>query len=128
MIRRPPRSTLFPYTTLFRSAKPDLNALGEVGVLLEDPEVEGDDLADLRKGVALGGDLLPHEGHPLGHLLAEEPDEDVVLGLEVEVDRATRDARLARDVRDARVVVAVAREDADRGVDDRLRLVGIAHC
>src|SRR2546429_4316774 len=23
MIRRPPRSTLFPYTTLFRSAKPD---------------------------------------------------------------------------------------------------------
>src|SRR5256885_17144503 len=24
MIRRPPRSTLFPYTTLFRSGKPDL--------------------------------------------------------------------------------------------------------
>src|SRR5258707_5586290 len=24
MIRRPPRSTLFPYTTLFRSQKPDL--------------------------------------------------------------------------------------------------------
>src|SRR3989441_3882647 len=24
MIRRPPRSTLFPYTTLFRSAGPDL--------------------------------------------------------------------------------------------------------
>src|SRR3712207_9281309 len=24
MIRRPPRSTLFPYTTLFRSAEPDL--------------------------------------------------------------------------------------------------------
>src|SRR5689334_24655448 len=23
MLRRPPRSTLFPYTTLFRSAKPD---------------------------------------------------------------------------------------------------------
>src|SRR2546430_15607713 len=29
MIRRPPRSTLFPYTTLFRS----LNALAEHGVL-----------------------------------------------------------------------------------------------
>src|SRR2546430_11274082 len=29
MIRRPPRSTLFPYTTLFRSADEDvLNALG----------------------------------------------------------------------------------------------------
>src|SRR2546425_6152406 len=26
MIRRPPRSTLFPYTTLFRSQRPDLLA------------------------------------------------------------------------------------------------------
>src|SRR3712207_8778106 len=26
MIRRPPRSTLFPYTTLFRSAPPDTSA------------------------------------------------------------------------------------------------------
>src|SRR5438309_9285507 len=26
MIRRPPRSTLFPYTTLFRSAPPDATA------------------------------------------------------------------------------------------------------
>src|SRR5437773_6019126 len=28
MIRRPPRSTLFPYTTLFRSCIPDLNRHG----------------------------------------------------------------------------------------------------
>src|SRR2546430_13132558 len=28
MIRRPPRSTLFPYTTLFRSAQPPLDAAG----------------------------------------------------------------------------------------------------
>src|SRR2546429_5750255 len=28
MIRRPPRSTLFPYTTLFRSSPADLHALG----------------------------------------------------------------------------------------------------
>src|SRR2546426_3742151 len=28
MIRRPPRSTLFPYTTLFRSADPDPDADG----------------------------------------------------------------------------------------------------
>src|SRR2546427_7780016 len=38
MIRRPPRSTLFPYTTLFRSRRrPDVRGLGrEVGqVLLE---------------------------------------------------------------------------------------------
>src|SRR2546426_8583325 len=36
MIRRPPRSTLFPYTTLFRShlpppGRPDLEVVGEIG-------------------------------------------------------------------------------------------------
>src|SRR3712207_8299771 len=36
MIRRPPRSTLFPYTTLFRSHP----ALGRVDALLEGVEVE----------------------------------------------------------------------------------------
>src|SRR2546426_7504319 len=29
MIRRPPRSTLFPYTTLFRSLKPIFEILGD---------------------------------------------------------------------------------------------------
>src|SRR2546422_7892090 len=33
MIRRPPRSTLFPYTTLFRSQFPDV-----VGVVISDDE------------------------------------------------------------------------------------------
>src|SRR2546429_1213267 len=32
MIRRPPRSTLFPYTTLFRSVEPGDRQRGEVGV------------------------------------------------------------------------------------------------
>src|ERR1044072_1639833 len=31
MIRRPPRSTLFPYTTLFRSGRSDIYSLGVVG-------------------------------------------------------------------------------------------------
>src|SRR6266566_4037362 len=30
MIRRPPRSTLFPYTTLFRSSVPDAVAIGKI--------------------------------------------------------------------------------------------------
>src|SRR3712207_7873288 len=30
MIRRPPRSTLFPYTTLFRSSSADMDTLNEV--------------------------------------------------------------------------------------------------
>src|SRR3712207_7750924 len=33
MIRRPPRSTLFPYTTLFRSVRP-VEDLGEDGALV----------------------------------------------------------------------------------------------
>src|SRR2546422_4913167 len=36
MIRRPPRSTLFPYTTLFRSALVTIEDDGAVHVLLED--------------------------------------------------------------------------------------------
>src|SRR3712207_7810386 len=35
MIRRPPRSTLFPYTTLFRSAKGHLVLLGYMGAVAE---------------------------------------------------------------------------------------------
>src|SRR3712207_8908897 len=34
MIRRPPRSTLFPYTTLFRSARVALQPAGEHGPLV----------------------------------------------------------------------------------------------
>src|SRR3712207_8068447 len=33
MIRRPPRSTLFPYTTLFRSIHPDLGGLAALDVI-----------------------------------------------------------------------------------------------
>src|SRR5690349_23788788 len=43
MIRRPPRSTLFPYTTLFRSAGPGAAAI------LADVEALGRNPADIRK-------------------------------------------------------------------------------
>src|SRR3712207_9558028 len=39
MIRRPPRSTLFPYTTLFRSERPNaglIAALRDLGVRVDD--------------------------------------------------------------------------------------------
>src|SRR3712207_8664845 len=65
MIRRPPRSTLFPYTTLFRS---------EARVLVPEPvavaqrlELPGDD----------GGESLAHEGagcQPLGQAAGPEVD------------------------------------------------------
>src|SRR5256885_10381101 len=51
MIRRPPRSTLFPYTTLFRSghAEPVL-AAGAGGVPLDDHRPAGDRAAGVRAG------------------------------------------------------------------------------
>src|SRR5258708_29652895 len=50
MIRRPPRSTLFPYTTLFRSDEPPR----AVGVLREVPT--GDpDRSEVRRAVLTGG-------------------------------------------------------------------------
>src|SRR3712207_8479824 len=63
MIRRPPRSTLFPYTTLFRSVADGdgeaadladrLGAVGEqVGVLVDDPA-----------GAELSAGLLRSEEH-----------------------------------------------------------------
>src|SRR5256885_2891246 len=36
MIRRPPRSTLFPYTTLFRSLQPFIESLGGTAVISSD--------------------------------------------------------------------------------------------
>src|SRR2546430_9164605 len=48
MIRRPPRSTLFPYTTLFRSALGQIEDGGAVDALsaaLKDPEPQTRELA-----------------------------------------------------------------------------------
>src|SRR5688572_32060174 len=42
MIRRPPRSTLFPYTTLFRSGEAD----GVRHILVAEQDVEGGDGGD----------------------------------------------------------------------------------
>src|SRR5437762_5146162 len=63
MIRPPPRSTLFPYTTLFRS-KAQANArLLQRGLGLLDPELEialiesAYDLALLHPGAEVDGDL-----------------------------------------------------------------------
>src|SRR2546430_9213613 len=59
MIRRPPRSTLFPYTTLFRSELAlRAGSDHEVGVAFEPPPFDRDDV-DVK--------LI---GHPLARLLA----------------------------------------------------------
>src|SRR5690242_21419244 len=59
MIRRPPRSTLFPYTTLFRSV-----AAGELDELVHEAAVVGV-LLGLVAVVLVAGDGL-HRGEPRG--------------------------------------------------------------
>src|SRR2546425_2023910 len=60
MIRRPPRSTLFPYTTLFRSPKhpaPDLPSPGRVSNFGTPPA------SPLRTGRGAGGAEVRSEEH-----------------------------------------------------------------
>src|SRR3712207_7336565 len=56
MIRRPPRSTLFPYTTLFRSGAPGAGGLPRVGA--------GRAPAVAARGGAHAGARLPRPGLP----------------------------------------------------------------
>src|SRR3712207_9056586 len=72
MIRRPPRSTLFPYTTLFRSQQP-LSSLGwavqrmavALGIALGDRVVDGA-VEVLRAGEGLVGQVMPLQIAPYG--------------------------------------------------------------
>src|SRR5258708_18819389 len=61
MIRRPPRSTLFPYTTLFRSGRPFQNHRGSIFPNPVSPLFTG--LGRHRKGGKLGWGRLRSEEH-----------------------------------------------------------------
>src|SRR5687768_17939074 len=63
MIRRPPRSTLFPYTTLFRSEEPDVRLAGQ------EPEQLVDDRAEVQ---LLGGQQRKARTEVEAELMAEE--------------------------------------------------------
>src|SRR5260370_17374303 len=59
MIRRPPRSTLFPYTTLFRSQHPaDLCLRARPSVACVARHARADDREDLAGGVDLTDDVV----------------------------------------------------------------------
>src|SRR3712207_7870876 len=66
MIRRPPRSTLFPYTTLFRSGQPSPPRADPNLLLLASPEPEA-----LGAGEGAGRDRHCH-GHGAAHLPSPE--------------------------------------------------------
>src|SRR3712207_8158164 len=61
MIRRPPRSTLFPYTTLFRSPRGDPGAGGEASRRGE-PRSPADEIGPGRRGDGAGGKARGSEG------------------------------------------------------------------
>src|SRR2546427_3417112 len=70
MIRRPPRSTLFPYTTLFRSRRPSAaHPRGAVGDVQPQRKLGAEPLvdraADLVERAALRGE--PRREHRLAH-------------------------------------------------------------
>src|SRR2546429_5240128 len=76
MIRRPPRSTLFPYTTLFRSAEILYNRLARSEVTLDQAgevaklhkALEPCWMASLYERMAL---LVPPDSDPKGHAMAQ---------------------------------------------------------
>src|SRR5438874_6843636 len=58
MIRRPPRSTLFPYTTLFRSSRRDALRLGPQARPASGPDAR---LPRARRGIAVRKEPLERE-------------------------------------------------------------------
>src|SRR3712207_8259123 len=64
MIRRPPRSTLFPYTTLFRSFPPGGRLDLDVPVVHRYPE-EDRSSGGLHRGVVCAQDLARHVLRPV---------------------------------------------------------------
>src|SRR3712207_9294279 len=67
MIRRPPRSTLFPYTTLFRSGRSrESSRLSLAGVRVLDPAVDVKNVACAPRGTRLGGEVQHGVGDVLG--------------------------------------------------------------
>src|SRR5256885_12360612 len=72
MIRRPPRSTLFPYTTLFRSLLADVDAQGPQGPIVPDRiahqrEVRPLTFEPAEPAVGSGGDDVPLAGRSEEH-------------------------------------------------------------
>src|SRR3712207_6975589 len=63
MIRRPPRSTLFPYTTLFRSVVDEVGIERRLHVALAGLDV-GQEVQELAGVVALREPLALHQAEP----------------------------------------------------------------
>ena len=96
---------------------------GEIGVALDQRQVELDEAGEPVGRGALLGQLGAGLGQELGHLLVEEPQEQVVLALEVEIDGAVGDARALGDLGHRRAVEAALGKDLDGRIEDARALV-----
>src|SRR2546425_13108614 len=111
MIRRPPRSTLFPYTTLFRSVR------GE-RLLVSRGELRGDALLDLVERGA-GGRLLAHS---LDHVVDVAPEraEPLATGDIAVAHDDVREIELGEPVERRRPLLRVAVAHEGRPADHRV--------
>src|SRR3712207_7133936 len=72
MIRRPPRSTLFPYTTLFRSAAPGTAGKPPMGTTLRIYDENGNEVPRGREGRIFVANEMLFEGYTGGGSRSEE--------------------------------------------------------
>src|SRR5688572_33048519 len=99
MIRRPPRSTLFPYTTLFRS----------VGVHDRDTSFS---LTDLARDGAIDDPILQARGESGGQAIAAADDlqhRGLVIEVRLEVQAYFRSQQIAQCQRRSRRIVSASR-------------------
>src|SRR5258708_24336101 len=85
MIRRPPRSTLFPYTTLFRSAVAEI--LVEMGRRFDDDKVLNDAIGQYKFRSEEHTSELQSPDHLVCRLLLEKKKEEKITTLSTNVNR-----------------------------------------
>src|SRR2546422_5758237 len=126
MIRRPPRSTLFPYTTLFRSRRPGRVAIAAHPVLRASaaPEVHGIGYLGADEAVRLAGERLVVQSSldsplPIG-AVRRRHERVVPSAHRVEADRAEEVAEVDLEPGDDRPHLVLQ----SRGVLDRIDVSG----
>ena len=92
----------------------------EVAVVAEARQVPARQPAQPLAGIGEVGHDGPALGEPFAHAALEDRDQQIVLALEVEVDRAGGDAGGARDIGDLSVEIPALGEDINRSAKDRV--------
>jgi hypothetical protein len=95
----------------------------QIGVPLDQREVELDEPPQLVGSGVLAGHRRLRVREKLGHLLVEEPEEQVVFSLEIQIDGAVGHAGYPGDLRHGRAVEPALGEHLDRRIEDAGALV-----